>query len=174
MKNRLPSVHLMMRAQFLILSGVIFGALIGASPADAGRVCGNALADGRFIVQGPLVDEFGDPCSLAVIPRSPGNFSRLTVIDGGEFSDETIILSPPFAHRPRRLTVVEPSDVERSRGNGRSREFDSRHFAPPAEPQQPFVPFTTGTIGPLTTPIGPLTTFSNTPPGIQSGRAGHH
>jgi hypothetical protein len=166
----------MMDALRMILGGAILCAALGISPAHAGRVCGNALADGRFIVQGPLVDEFGESCAIAVVPRSPGDFSRLTVIDGAQFSDQTIILSPPFAHRPRRLTVVEPSRLERP---GRSPDFDARRFAPPAEPQQPSVPFTTGPIGPFTTgpvgplttgPLGPLTTFSNSP----SGRVGHH
>jgi hypothetical protein len=163
-----------MRAGIFALLNTVLGLALMASPADAARQCSNALADGRFIVQGPLVDEFGEACSLAVIPRPRSSFSTPMLIDGARFSDEVIIASPPFAHRPRRVVIVESSEeLERSREFKRSRDFRFQQFASPAVPNRPLGPFTTGTLG-------PFTTFSNSPQGFRAaigtspfGRGGH-
>jgi hypothetical protein len=155
----------MMRARFFLLLSVLLALAFGASPADASRRCGNELNDGRFIVQGPLVDAFGEFCSLAVIPRLAGDFSSLVVIDGAQFSDEIIILSPPFTRRPHRFVVVDSPRFEQRH------VFAQQRFAPPAQQSQIYVPFNTGSLGPLTTgTIGPLTTFSNSPPASMGHR----
>jgi hypothetical protein len=148
-----------MKACVLALWSALIAAMLVALPANAARRCGNALADGRFIVQGPLVDEFGDSCSIAVIPRRANSFSSLIVIDSGQFVDEIIILSPPFAHRPQRVVILEPVIIERSP------RLNSQLFASPSFPVRPSVPFTTGSLGPFTTgSLGPFTTFSNSQP----------
>jgi hypothetical protein len=154
---------MIMQARVLTLWSVLIAATLISSPANAARRCGNGLADGRFIVQGPLVDEFGDFCSIAVIPRRANSFSSLIVIDSAQFVDEIIILSPPFAHRPHRVVILEPAIIERSP------RLNSQLFASPSFPVRPFVPFTTGSLGPFTTgSLGPFTTFSNSRPASHS------
>jgi hypothetical protein len=158
---------LIMRARISVLLSTVLGMALSALPADAARRCSNALADGRFIVQGPLVDEFGESCSFAVVPRPRSSFSTPMLTDRAQFSDQIIILSPPFAHRPRRVTIVESSEFDRSREVERSRQLGFQRFASPTVPGRPFVPFTTGSLGPFTTgTLGPFTTSSNSRPGF--------
>jgi hypothetical protein len=59
-----------MRSLPLIAVAVSLGL---ASAADASAHCGNVLPDGRVIVRGPLVDQFGRPCQ--------GTFARPPVIE---------------------------------------------------------------------------------------------
>jgi hypothetical protein len=158
---------LIARTRISILLSTVLGMALSALPADAARRCSNALADGRFIVQGPLVDEFGESCSFAVVPRPRSSFSTPMLTDRAQFSDQIIILSPPFAHRPRRVTIVESSEFDRSREVERSRQLRFQRFASPTVPRRPFVPFTTGSLGPFTTgTLGPFTTSSNSRPGF--------
>jgi hypothetical protein len=103
------------------------------------------------------------------------------ITDGAQFSGEIIILSPPFAHRPRRVMIVEFSEFDQSRELERSRELKFQRFAPPTVRTRPIVPFTTGSLAPFTSgTLGPFTTFSNSRPGLgavigtsPSGRGGH-
>jgi hypothetical protein len=59
-----------MRLPLLIAAVVALGL---APAAEASAHCGNVLPDGRVIVRGPLVDEFGRPCQ--------GTFVRPPVIE---------------------------------------------------------------------------------------------
>src|ERR687890_2755889 len=70
----------MMKAGIALVS---FLAAVGAAPlAHAARVCSNTLSDGRIIVQGPLVDSFGAPCSRAVLlPTRHASRGEVTIID---------------------------------------------------------------------------------------------
>jgi hypothetical protein len=142
-------------------SAFIIAALV-SSPADATRRCDNALGDGRFIVQGPLLDEVGLPCSMAVIPRRANSFSNLVVIENTDFAGEIVVVSPPFARQPHRVVIVEPFFIDRgSRFSSRpaSENFSVRPFA--SFTPEPRGSFTTGPLGPFTTgPPGPFTTES--------------
>jgi hypothetical protein len=126
-----------MRLPFLIA----VASLALAAPAAASRLCGNTLTDGRVIVQGPLVDAFGQPCAIGVMPWRRNDFSRLVVVENRGFGDDVIIVQPPFGHRGHPVVIEE---------------------RPLAVPRQGF---TTGSTGSFTTgPLGPFTTFSNSPP----------
>jgi hypothetical protein len=151
-----------MEPRFPILWSAFIIAALVSSPADATRRCDNLLGDGRFIVQGPLLDEMRQPCSIAVIPHRANNFSNLSVIENSNFAGEIAVVSPPFARQPRRVVIVEPIFMERaSRFSSRpaSQNFPVRPFAS-------FTPglrgsFTTGSLGPFTTgSLGPFTTGS--------------
>lgn len=151
-----------METRFPILCSAFIIATLVSSPADATRRCDNALGDGRFIVQGPLLDELRQPCSFAVIPRRANSFSNLMVIQNTDFAGETVVVSPPFAQQPRRVVIVEPFFIERaSRFSSRpaSENFSVRPFA--AFAPGPRNSFTTGALGPFTTgQPGPFTTDS--------------
>jgi hypothetical protein len=160
-----------MQARLPILWSAFIAAALVSSSADATRRCDNALADGRFIVQGPLLDEVGQPCSIAVTPQRANSFSNLIIIENTDFAGEIVVVSPPFARRPRRVVIVERTFIEpASRFN--SGPF-SQNFPPQNFPLRPFAPpmtaplgsFTTGPLGPFTTgSLGPITTFSNSRP----------
>jgi hypothetical protein len=153
-----------MQARLLMATGALLAATLFPLPAGATQRCSNALADGRFIVQGPLFTALGQPCSVAVIPSGTSLFANPTVIDRARFADRIIILSPPFALAPQRIVIVEqpfpnfstvlvPSPVLAVR------PVPAFALAPTfAVPQSRF---TTGTMA-------PLTTFSNSPPPVGS------
>ncbi len=144
-----------MRARFLILASALL-AMLSTAPAEATQRCSNVLADGRVIVQGPLVTTLGAFCSVAVVPGTAG----LTLIERAHFAGNFIILSPPFAVAPQRFVIFEQPFAGAGAVLLPSPAFAVRGIVPfatvPGFAAVPSMRFTTGTIG-------PLTTFSNSP-----------
>jgi hypothetical protein len=137
----------MMKAGIALVS---FLAAVGAAPlAHAARVCSNTLSDGRIIVQGPLVDSFGAPCSRAVLlPTHHASRGEVTIIDSAGFNRKVIILGPHSRGQHRAVFFVE-------------RSFRTAPFGL-VDPRFRRFGFAAGGAGRFTTgSIGPFTTFSN-------------
>jgi hypothetical protein len=136
---------------------VSFLAAAGAlAPAHASRVCSNTLSDGRIIVQGPLIDSFGVPCSRALLLPSRDAGRQPLIVDSARFRGEIVVLGPHARGRHPLVAFVDPS-FQRPRFG-----FDGRRFRTFEFDRNLSSGFVTGRAGGFTTgAIGPFTTFSN-------------